>query len=372
LDSRPLSDTLSVLLGQRSKSFESMLKWNYDANSSLPHDKPNGHAQPSPNGPLSEHCSGEAVKSIICTALNSISLTVRAARTIYEGDDQPSLIRRMLEYIQSGSSTPPEHSQQLPPELCLTTQTLLTALPSSTHFLLLPADLRTYKPYVDLSSSSSFVSHSHVKQKVDEWFHQSSSSLHTAIDQWFLSLGSIKEIWSVRSSTKKCISHSGLKQKETSHLMNILDESCRTRIIRIWKLKLESTLKCFEDDLDSRILSLNDISKSKRIRGWNLFIFLSHAVIYYILDSFSVNFLFQPTPFPIHSQTTFGQGEVSFQKYKSTLRRQIIGRTTLLDDVLATLENCARTIKQDLSHVMASGDETWCVLKSCFTLLVLN
>jgi hypothetical protein len=49
-------------------------------------------------------------------------------------------------------------------------------------------------------------------------------------------------------------------------LMNILDETCRRRIIRIWKLKLESTLKCFEDDLDSRILSLNDVSKSKRIR----------------------------------------------------------------------------------------------------------
>jgi hypothetical protein len=241
-----------------------MLSWRYDASSlSSPHDKPNGHAQPSPNGPLSELCSGEAVKSVICTALDSISLTVRAARTIYEGDDQPSLIRRILEYIQSGSST---YSKQLPPELCLTTQTLLTTLPSSTHFLLLPADLRTYKPYVDLSSSSSLVPHSQVTQKVDEWFRQSSSSLHTAIDQWFFNLGSVKEIWAVRASTKKRISHSGLKQEETSHLMNILDETCRRRIIRIWKLKLESTLKCFEDDLDSRILSLNDVSKSKRIR----------------------------------------------------------------------------------------------------------
>jgi conserved oligomeric Golgi complex subunit 1 len=264
---------LSLLLGQRSKSLHNTLSWKYDENSSSStKNKPNGHAQPSSSDLFSElrRKPVEEVKSVIHTALDSISHTVRATRNIYEDDAGPSLIRRILEYIQSGS-TSPEQSKQLPPELCLTTQTLLTTLPSSTHFLL-PPNLRTYKPYVDLNSSSSSIPHPHLIHKVDEWFRQSSSSLHIAVEQWFLNLRSVKEIWSVRSSTKKRISTSKLKQEEASHLMNILDESCRTCIVRIWKLKLDSALKSFEDGLNSTISSLNNTSKSRRIRMWSLLI----------------------------------------------------------------------------------------------------
>lgn len=360
MDSRPLSDTLSVLLGQRSKSLHNTLSWKYDNNSSSStNDKPNGRAQPFSSDPFSEHCRKpiEEVKSVIHTALDSISHTVRATRSIYEDDAQPSLIRRVLEYIQSGS-TLPEQSKQLPPELCLTTQALLTTLPSSTQFLLLPPNLRTYKPYVDLNSSSSSIPHSSFTQKLDEWFRQSCSALHIAVEQWFLNLKSVKEIWSIRSSTKKRISNSGLKLEETSHLMNILDESCRICIVRIWKLKLDNTLKRFEDGLNSAILSLSDPSKSRRIRMWSLFISQSMKVTHYISDCSPIDFLFQTPPLPIQSQTIHGQGEASLHKYKHTLQRQIIGRTTLLDDVLATLENCARTIQDDLAHVMAGGDET--------------
>jgi hypothetical protein len=268
LDSRPLSDTLSVLLGQRSRALHNTLLWKYDDNSSSSNNnKPNGHGHPSSNDAFSEFRRKpvEEVKSVILTALDSISHTVRATRSIYEDDPQPSLIRRVLEYVQSGS-TSPDHSKQLPPELCLTTQTLLTTLPSSTHFLLLPQNLKTYKPYVDLNSSSSSIPHLHLTHKIDEWFRQSSSSLHTAVEQWFLNLRSVREIWSVRSSTKKRISNSRLKQEEASYLMNILDDSCRTRIVRIWKLKLDSALKVFEDGLNSTVSSLNDPSKSRRTR----------------------------------------------------------------------------------------------------------
>ena len=127
-------------------------------------------------------------------------------------------------------------------------------------------------------------------------------------------------------------------------------------MVRMWKLKLDRTLECFEDGLTSTISSLNDISKSKRLRRQKLII--SYPVTHCILVSSPVDFLFRATSPPIHPQIAYGQGETFFQKYKSTLRRQIIGRTTLLDDVLATLENCARTIQQDLSHVIDGGDET--------------
>ena len=360
LDSRPLSDTLSVLLVQRSKSLHNTLLWNYDGGSSTSaNGKPNGHAQPYSSDPLSERHRKpvEEVKTVIQTAVDSISHTLRATRSIYEDDDGPSLIRRVLEYIQS-DSTSAEQSNQLPPELCLTTPTLLTTLPSSTHFLLLPPNLRTYKPYVDLNSSSSFISHSHLTHKVDEWFHQSSSSLHTAVERWFLNLKTVKDIWSVRLSTKKRISNSRLRQEEAIHLMSLLDESCRTRIVRIWKLKLDNTSECFEDRLNSTISSLNASSKSRRIRTWALLINFVDLSSRHISDASPMDFLFQAAPLPIHTQTIHGQGEASFHKYKNTLRRQIVGRTALLDDVLAILENCTKTIQQDLAHVIAGGDET--------------
>jgi conserved oligomeric Golgi complex subunit 1 len=84
-------------------------------------------------------------------------------------------------------------------------------------------------------------------------------------------------------------------------------------------------------------------------------------------DSSPINFLFQVAPLPTNTQTIYGQGEASFHSYKSTLRRQIIGRTSLLDDVLTTLENCARIIQQDQAHVMAGGEETqWVIILFCF------
>ncbi len=71
--------------------------------------------------------------------------------------------------LQSDSALPPTQNA-LPAELQLTTQALLMTLPSSTHFMLLPQNLKSYKPYVDLDSSSSRVPPSHLIQKVDDWF----------------------------------------------------------------------------------------------------------------------------------------------------------------------------------------------------------
>ncbi|KAG6901470.1 hypothetical protein C0995_011490 [Termitomyces sp. Mi166 len=342
LDSRPLMESLSVFLAQRSKTLQSSLAWKYDLDSTnLSTKKQNGHAGQS-SAVLSDFRRRpvKEIKEATQTALDAISRTVKTARSIFQEEDgcKSSLVRRVLEHIQSDSSTLPDQTQAHSTELYLTTQSLLTTLPSSTHFLLLPPDLRSYKPYVDLNSSSSSIQPSQFAQKLDEWFQTSILSLQRAVAGWFADLHSVKELWSVRASTLRWLSTSGLEKSEISEMTKILDESCKQRAAEIWRLKLAGSMDSFSQRLDSTLLSL---AESGKVR---------------YKEASPVNFLFQAPPIPNSTQSGLGSVDSSFQKYTSSLRRQLVGRTVLLDDVLATLESCARTIRQDLAHVMAGNE----------------
>ena len=72
-----------------------------------------------------------------------------------------------------------------------------------------------------------------------------------------------------------------------------------------------------------------------------------------LLDISPLDFLFQSPSIPIFSQTTKSFGDTPFQKYQLTLKRQLIGRSAQLDDILSALEHCARTIQHDFSIVKA-------------------
>lgn len=73
----------------------------------------------------------------------------------------------------------------------------------------------------------------------------------------------------------------------------------------------------------------------------------------------SVGFLFQVPPIPVSSQISSAPSDSSFQKYKATLRKQLLGRTSLLDGVLRTLEDCAKSLQHDVSQVLSgTGDDT--------------
>ena len=49
--------------------------------------------------------------------------------------------------------------------------------------------------------------------------------------------------------------------------------------------------------------------------------------------------------------------ETAFQKYQSALKRQLVGRSSRLDDIISTLEKCARTIQHDFSIIRRTKDE---------------
>ncbi|KAG6814110.1 hypothetical protein H0H92_002105 [Tricholoma furcatifolium] len=352
LDSRPLMETLSVFLTQRSKTLQTLLLWKYDSDSAGSQTKKqNGHAAGSgqPASATSSDFRRRPVKEIkeaTHAVLDAISETIKTAQRVFQEDaaeSRPSLIRRVLEYIQSDSPNSSE-TQSIPAELCLTTQTLLTTLPSSTHFLILPPDLRSYKPYVDLNSSSSSVQASQFTQKLNDWFQKSTTHLQKAVGGWLAALHNVKELWSVRASTQRWFATSGLQENEAAQIRKLLDELYQRRVVEIWKLRLAESLGSFGERLDSTLLSLTQGGKAKH-KGAHCFPAIE--LLERMID--------EAAP-PAPSQTSLGAVDTSFPKYTNSLRRQLVGRTALLDDVLATLESCARTIRQDLAHVMAGAE----------------
>jgi hypothetical protein len=69
-----------------------------------------------------------------------------------------------------------------------------------------------------------------------------------------------------------------------------------------------------------------------------------------------VDFLFQPPPIPVLPQTVKSFVDTPFQKYQLSLKRQLVCRSTQLDSVISTLEQCARAIQYDFFHLKAGGD----------------
>lgn len=80
-----------------------------------------------------------------------------------------------------------------------------------------------------------------------------------------------------------------------------------------------------------------------------------------LLADASVEYLFAATPLPTVSQGGPGPSLLSspFQKYKSALQRQILGRTVFIDDILGPLESHAKALQHDFSQaVTGDGEDT--------------
>ncbi|KAF7339319.1 hypothetical protein MSAN_02145500 [Mycena sanguinolenta] len=342
LDSRPLTETLSVFLLQRSKTLLAMLSRTSEHSpiSPLPSSLSriaNGHIpekRPAPSA--ARKTSVREVKEATQAALDAIVKTLTTCRSIFEETElKQSMIRAVLEYMQSDSANP--DSKSLPSELQLTTQSLLATLPSSAHFLLLPPAIRSYRPYVDLSSPSSVVQQAHFSRALDEWFQTSNERLQVAVSKWFSDLHTVAEVWTLRSSIRQWIHASGLTPGETKALESIFQDAAQQRVLSIWKLALSDAEDAFQLQLAAATASLRETPREQR------------------KETSSVDFLFTAPPLP----TLPGLGPVdsSFQKYKASLRRQLLGRTSLIDSVLATLESCARVLQRDLSVVLGGDDE---------------
>jgi hypothetical protein len=257
---------LSVFLVQRTKILHAKLSWTLGSSASdsdqVKHiqRKVNGHrledAKAVDSKPTEfRSATVREVKQALLSALDVIFRTVETSRDIFQVDNS-SMVNKALEYIQS-DTLDPTTTETLHAELQLTTQKLLSTLPSSTHFLLLPPNLKFYKPYVDLSSPSSRVPQAHLTQNLAKWFSVSTENLHATARRWISNLQSVAEVWNVRSSILKWImAASSFEELESLRVKSLFDNLCRDRLLSIWKSAFASAESTFRAKLDSTILAI--------------------------------------------------------------------------------------------------------------------
>lgn len=195
-----------------------------------------------------------AAKRSVQVILEAISLTLNAAREIFGASSTTtSLATRVLGHMQAESPyrSTPEHA--LPVELLINSQTVLSMLPSSAYFSLLPPNIRSYKPFVDLSSSSSSLCPELLKDKLNDWFTQSTGGLRDAIHRAFSLLPAVDGVWRVQLALQKWISRCSLNHSELLVLSNLVDGAAKKRIMEIWKSALANTENAFVEHL-SRLI----------------------------------------------------------------------------------------------------------------------
>ena len=71
-----------------------------------------------------------------------------------------------------------------------------------------------------------------------------------------------------------------------------------------------------------------------------------------------MGYLYHAPPIPQHSQLGLGSKLNPFEKHYSALRRRLLHRTRLLDNVMGTLENCARAVQDDISSMSNDAENS--------------
>ncbi|KAH7930426.1 hypothetical protein BV22DRAFT_1109288 [Leucogyrophana mollusca] len=322
LDSRPLTDTLATYLTQRSRTLSTLLSKIGDVPSS---------STPQVNGANASKAS-RVVKTSLQTALEVIVATITTARSIFYGS--PSLAAHVLEYIQSDSHSSP--TPTLPKELLLTTQELLSALPSSTYFAILPPAIKSYKPYVDLSSPSSSLPSSILHQKLAAWFAEAQGSLGSATERWIRSVRGVKGVWGVRCAVKTWLSGDGgkdLKESERVALGKAVDGVLRDQIVEIWRGVLGEA----EREFTKEVQGMTEGGSS-------------------VEDFSALNDLYKlvPVPPPPAPNSPPSAFDKPFQKYREGLRQR------LSPSRLGVLEKCAGKMRGDFARIEEddAGDGT--------------
>ncbi|KAI0706115.1 hypothetical protein BC835DRAFT_1260582 [Cytidiella melzeri] len=330
LESRPLPETLATFLAQRTRSLNASLNRTKDRilngnaiDAASPQDGTNVK---------SRRVIIREVKQKLKAALEIVVRTMGISRRIFipQSDGNSPLMNQVLHHVQNNDTI---SAKTLPAEVRLTSQTLLTTLPSSNHFLLLPPSIKWYKPYIDGSPLLASAQGAQFKQKLDDWFEKAMQNIRTAMELWFAELSTIRDLWELRRWCQAWLqSAEGLDARETGEFRTVLDSVCRQLAVMIWKSALKLSEVAFREHLDSALETIGNSSATGSV------------------DAEPAQYLFHadsaPSIVPGTMNTT--SSDMSFQIYRSSLRRQMTGRTPLLDDVLSTVEKRAKDLHEDL------------------------
>ena len=307
------------------------------------------------------------VKSSLLIVMEAISRTVNSARDVFQSQKstQPALAFCVLEQMHAESPAVSEPEAALPSELALNTQTILAELPSSSYFALLPTSIRSYKPYVELSSASSSVPGNFLEDKLRNWFDQSCSTLRDALDRWLLELDSAKSVWTVRSSLRKWLLDSGLVNAEQVTLHNFLEEAVRKRLTAIWTNIIYHAKELFLKALSS-LNPDSEILAEGMYLGALLRTRFQRTVRRSEFSPLSSIYVSPSVPAPPLSGSGPSAYELPYQKYRAALQLQLRGRTPRLQAFLSILEEPAALLQKDYTHM--SSEESSRYVHSCITL----
>lgn len=328
LESRPLTDTLTIYLSQRTKTLNALLSKGSEVSGKSVH---NGQPAEARTTGISTHFhTKDEVKRSVQSLLAVISDTLNISRKIFAAPSAKPLATQVLEYIQEDSPSTP--AQTLPVGFLVNTQTIIAMLPSSTYLSLLPPNIKSYKPFVDLSSSSSNLCIEILEEKLGDWFTYSTANLRDAIQRALSSLQSVVGAWRVRLALKKWISQCGLNDDEQSILSRLVDEAAGERIMSIWKSALVYAEGAFVEQL--KVIRPEEVEEFPPLHS-----------------------MYSPLPVLAHPPPGSGPSsfEASFQALRAHLTRRLQGRTPRLQEVLTLLEDTAVAVQRDLSWI--SGKE---------------
>nr|BDD37083.1 hypothetical protein [Rhizopogon roseolus] len=339
LESRPLTDALMTYLSQRTRTMHMLVskRSSIATPNGTPTIQTNGHpleiSKATQSAGMSPKERLREVKSSLLIVMEVISRTVNTAREVFQSQKskQPALALCVLEQMHAELHAVSEPETALPSELALNTQMILAGLPSSSYFALLPTSIRSYKPYVELSSASSSVLGNFLEDKLQNWFDQSCSTLRDALDRWLLELDSAKSVWTVRSSLRKWLLDSGLVNSEQVTLHNLLEEAVRKRITAIWTDTIYHAKELFLKALSS----LNPDGE----------------VLAEEFSPLSSIFVSPSVPAPPLSGSGPSAYELPYQKYRAALQLQLRDRTPRLQAFLSILEESAALLQKDYAHM---------------------
>ena len=276
--------------------------------------------------------------------LEAIASTVGVARAVFSNrsEDSPSLMSRILLFIQSDIPVP---DASLPPELQMSTQNLLSTLPSASHFTLLPSSIRSYRPYVDLTSATSSIPPAQLALQLGEWFSKAVTSLQNAAGGWFTDLRTLKEVWTVRLWFDEWLGRKELEDGEKQGLAEVVDGVAHGQAVKILRRVLGDLQDRFDDELRDALSHLRDNTSLLGMFLEVLFYFIENA--HPQAESDPTNFLFQPVVPPAFDVNLGSTLVSAFRKYESTLQRQVTTRTPLLHKIVCSLEDGAKALRDD-------------------------
>ncbi|KAI6115269.1 hypothetical protein EV401DRAFT_1865363 [Pisolithus croceorrhizus] len=330
LESRPLTDTLTIYLSQRTKTLNVLLFKGSEISGKSVH---NGQSAEMHTGGTSKHLhTKDEVKRSVQSLLAVISDTLNISREIFAASSTKPLATQVLEYMQEESPSTP--AQTLRAGFLVNTQAILSMLPSSTYLSLLPQNIKSYKPFVDLSSSSNLCTET-LEEKLSDWFTQSTANVRDALQRAFSSLQNVVGVWRVRSALQKWVSRCGLNYDERSVLSRLVDEATGERTTGIWKSALTHAKEGFVKKL--KIVRPEEAEEFSPLRS-----------------------IYCPLPVPAHPPPGSGPSafEASFQVLRARLERQLQGRTPRLQEVLNLLEDTAAAVQRDLSRISGKEEQS--------------